>query len=322
MLQVERVGVNDDFFALGGDSLLATHFLAHLYETMHIEVEVSRLFEASTVGEMARHIETLIQAGQASRLPSAIVRVPRENGVAPASFAQERMWKQQHALPGLPFFNILYALRLTSAADAAVLERSINEIVRRHEILRTTFTVVDGRHVQVIAPQLNIPLLSDDLHALPGSRKQKAGRQIIQEEALHSFDLAKGPLIRARLVRLAEQEHLLLISMHQVICDGWSLGVFGNELAALYNAFSSGAESPLAPVSIQFADFAHWQRQLAVTFGNRCAAGLLARAISQSAARGEGRNRPSGADNRWPPHGAAGGGAAIEPGGSRQTVQP
>jgi len=261
VLQVERVGVNDDFFALGGDSLLATHFLVQLYETMHIEVEASRLFDASTVGEMARHIETLIQAGEAPRLPSAIVRVPRENSVAPASFAQERMWRQQHALRGLPFFNILYALRLTLAVDAAVLERSINEIVRRHEILRTTFPVVDGRHVQDIAPQLTIALLSDDLHALPESKRGTVGHQLIQEEVLHSFDLAKGPLIRARLVRLAEQEHLLLISMHQVICDGWSLGVFVNELAALYNAFSSGTESPLAPLSIQFADFAHWQRQ-------------------------------------------------------------
>ncbi len=122
----------------------------------------------------------------------------------------------------------------------AVLERSINEIVRRHEILRTTFAVVDGRHVQVIAPQLTVPLAFDDLRALPRSKKETIGHQLIQEELLHSFDLAKGPLIRARLVRLAEQEHLLLISMHQVICDGWSLGVFVEELVALYDAFSAG----------------------------------------------------------------------------------
>jgi acyl-CoA synthetase (AMP-forming)/AMP-acid ligase II/acyl carrier protein len=261
VLQVERVGVNDDFFALGGDSLLATQFVVDLHETLHVEVESTVLFEAPTVAEMTRHIESLIETGQASRVRSAILRVARENGVAPASFAQERFWKQQQALPGLPFFNILYALRLTGAVDAAVLERSINEIVRRHEILRTTFAVMDDRHVQVIAPQLTIPLLFDDLHTLRGSEKQEVGEQILQKEVIHSFDLAKGPLIRARLVRLDEREHLLLISMHQVICDGWSLGVLVNELAILYNAFSSGAESPLAPLSIQFADFAQWQRQ-------------------------------------------------------------
>ena len=137
-----------------------------MYEITQVELEVSRFFEAPTVAEMAHHLETLIQAGQAPRPSSAIVRVPREDGVAPASIAQERLWKLQHALPDIPFFNVLYALRLTSPVDAAVLERSINEIVRRHEILRTTFAVVDGRYVQVIAPQLTVPLAFDDLRAL------------------------------------------------------------------------------------------------------------------------------------------------------------
>jgi hypothetical protein len=221
---------------------------------------VSGLFAAPTVAEMAEHIETLIQAGQAPPPPAAIVRAPRENGIAPASIAQERSWKLQHALPDIPFFNILYALRLTSAVDATVLERSINEIVRRHEILRTTLAVVDGRHVQVIAPQLTIPLRYDDLHALPDAKKETAAHRLIQDEAVHCFDLAKGPLVRARLVRLAAQEHLLLVSMHQAVCDGWSLGVFVAELVALYDAFANRAASPLAPLAIQFADFAHWQR--------------------------------------------------------------
>jgi acyl-CoA synthetase (AMP-forming)/AMP-acid ligase II/acyl carrier protein len=260
VLQVERVGVNDDFFALGGDSLLATHFLVHLHEAMHIEVEASSLFEASTVGDMARHIETLIQAGPASRLPSAIVRVPRENGVAPASFAQERLWKLQQALPDIPFFNILYALRLTSAVDAAVLERCINEIVRRHESLRTTFILADGRTMQVIAPQLTVPLALHDLRALLPGEKESIGHELIQDELVHSFDLGNGPLIRTSLAHLDDREHLLFVSMHQTICDGWSLGVFVDELVALYDAFTDGRESPLAPLSIQYADFAHWQR--------------------------------------------------------------
>jgi acyl-CoA synthetase (AMP-forming)/AMP-acid ligase II len=259
ILQVEQVGIHDDFFALGGDSLLATRVLTHMYQITHLEVEVSRFFEAPTVAEMAHLLETLIQAGQARRASSAIVRVPREDGV-PASIAQERLWELQQALPGMPFFNILYALRLTAPFDMAVLERSINEIVGRHEILRTTFAVVDGRHVQVIAPQLTVPLPFEDLHALPESKKETVGHQIVREEAVHSFDLAQGPLFRARLVRLAEREHLLLITTHQIIGDGWSLGVLVDELAALYDAFSAREPSPLAPLSIQYADFAYWQR--------------------------------------------------------------
>jgi acyl-CoA synthetase (AMP-forming)/AMP-acid ligase II len=260
ILQVEQVGIHDDFFALGGDSLMATQFLTQLYDIMHLELEVSCLFEAPTLAEMADHLETLIQAGQVRRMSTAIVRASREDGV-PASIAQERLWRLQHAVPGVPFFNILYALRLMSPFDAAVLERSINEIVRRHEILRTTFAVVDGHHVQVIAPQLIVPLLFDDLHILPDLNKETVGHQVIQEELVHSFDLVQGPLFRVRLVRLAEREHLLLISMHQIVGDGWSLGVLVDELTALYDAFSAGAASPLAPLLIQYADFACWQRR-------------------------------------------------------------
>jgi acyl-CoA synthetase (AMP-forming)/AMP-acid ligase II len=260
VLQIEQVGIHDDFFALGGDSLLATQVLAHIHTILLLDVEVSCFFEAPTVAEMAQHLEALIDSGQARRLSSAIPRSAREDW-APASIAQERLCKLQHALPDLPFLNILYALRLTSSLDVAVLERSINEIVRRHEILRTTFDVRDSRHVQVIAPQLTVPLRFEDLHGLPESKMETAGHRLIQEEALHSFDLTRGPLLRARLLRMAEREHLLLITMHQVTCDGWSLGVLVEELTALYDAFSAGQQTPLAPLSIQYTDFARWQRQ-------------------------------------------------------------
>ncbi len=260
VLQIEQVGIHDDFFALGGDSLLATQVLAHIHTILLLDVEVSCFFEAPTVAEMAQHLEALIDSGQARRLSSAIPRSAREDW-APASIAQERLCKLQHALPDLPFLNILYALRLTSSLDVAVLERSINEIVRRHEILRTTFDVRDSRHVQVIAQQLTVPLRFEDLHGLPESKMETAGHRLIQEEALHSFDLTRGPLLRARLLRMAEREHLLLITMHQVTCDGWSLGVLVEELTALYDAFSAGQQTPLAPLSIQYTDFARWQRQ-------------------------------------------------------------
>jgi acyl-CoA synthetase (AMP-forming)/AMP-acid ligase II len=261
ILQLQEIGIHDDFFASGGDSLLATHVLAHVYNVTKIEFEASRFFEAPTVAEVAHHLEQVIKAGQGPQTPSTLVRAARENGVMPASAAQEHLCKLQHALPDIPCFNILYALRTTSPCDVAVLERSINEIVRRHEILRTTFSLIDGRCVQVIAPQLTVPLACNDLHAVSRAKKETVAHKLIQQEVLHSFDLAKGPLFRARLLRLAEQEYLLILSTHQVVSDGWSFGVLANELSALYDAFSSGAESPLTPLSIQFADFAFWQRR-------------------------------------------------------------
>jgi acyl-CoA synthetase (AMP-forming)/AMP-acid ligase II/acyl carrier protein len=260
LLDLDHIGIHDDFFVLGGDSLMAARLLLSIYEKLNVEIEVLRFFDGPTIAEVAHQIESLKNAGQARRLSSAIPRLPRK-GWMPASIAQARLCELQDALPDLPFLNILYALRLTSSLDAAVLERSINEIVRRHEILRTTLPVRDGRHVQVIAPKLTVPLRFEDLHRLPKSKMETAGYRLIQEEALHSFDLAQGPLIRARLLRLTKREHLLLISMHQVVCDGWSLGVLVEELTAFYDAFSAGERSPFAPLSIQYKDFAQWQRQ-------------------------------------------------------------
>ena len=259
ILRVEQVGVHDNFFASGGDSLSVAQVLACFYEITHVEVEVSRFFEAPTVAEMARHLETLIQSDQAGRPSPVIARVPRETEM-PASPAQERLWRLQQALPGIPLFNILYALRLMSAFDAALLEQSLNEIVRRHEILRTTFAVDDRGCVQIIAPQLAVRLTFDDLHGLSESETDGVGHEILQDEALHSFDLAHGPLLRVRLVRLTEREHLLLLTMHQIICDGRSLGVLANELTALYDALSGRRTEPLTTPSIQYADFAFWQR--------------------------------------------------------------
>jgi acyl carrier protein len=202
ILQVERIGIHDDFFALGGDSLLLTQVLAHIYDALHLELDASRFFAAPTIAETAHHLEALLEGGQIGRvLP--IPRVPRE-GQLPASVAQEQMWKMQQLLRGSPLFNVLCPLRLTEPCDAAILERSINEIVRRHEILRTTFAQADGHCVQVVAPQLSVRLVFDDLDAVPKSKKESVGHQIIQEEALRSFDLAQGPRLRARLMCLGD----------------------------------------------------------------------------------------------------------------------
>jgi acyl-CoA synthetase (AMP-forming)/AMP-acid ligase II/acyl carrier protein len=259
ILQVERVGINDNFFALGGDSLLVAHVVAHIYNTLHLEINVSCFFEAPTVAETAQYLEAMIQSGQIGR-PSSAVRLPRTDTV-PASIAQEYLWKLQRVLRDTPFFNVFCPLRVTSPLDTAILDRAINELVQRHEILRTTFADVEGQCIQVIAPRSSVHFTLDDLRALPYSKKKDVGNRAIQEEALHSFDLAEGPLFRIRLVRLAKQEHLLLITIHSIIVDGWSFAVLIAELFTLYDAFYCRAASPLAPLSIQYADFAHWQRR-------------------------------------------------------------
>ena len=261
ILQVEQVGIHDDFFASGGDSLLAIRVLAHVHELTGVEIGVSKVFEAPTIAEVASYLERLMHTRQPPSPDSALVRAARGGGMMPASIAQERLWNLQHALPDLPFFNIPYALRINSPCDPVVLERSLNELVRRHEILRTTFAIADGGCVQVIAPHRTIALAFDDLMGMPRSKKEKIAYELIQEELLQSFDLAAGPLIRARLLRFTKRQHLLVISMHRAICDGWSLGVLVDELMNLYDAFYARMESPLPPLPIQYADFADWQRQ-------------------------------------------------------------
>jgi len=161
----------------------------------------------------------------------------------------------------MPFLNVFCPLRLTSTFDPALLQRSVNDIVQRHEILRTTFTKVDGECVQVIAPELCVELPVEQLDALPRSKREMLGHLIIQEEALHSFNLTEGPLFRIRVVGLRKREHLLLITMHGIIVDGWSLGVLIEEIFTTYDALCTRSATPLAPLSIQFADFAHWQRR-------------------------------------------------------------
>ena len=212
--------------------------MTSINEKFRVEIELWRFFDGLTVAELARHIEGLNDAGQQPRPLSTIPRAAQLNGSAPASIAQEHLWELHHALPNLPFFNNLNVLRFTSPVDVALLERSINEIIRRHEILRTTFAVQGGQCVQVIAPHLNFALAFRDFKALSRSKKESLAHELLQQEALHSFDLAKGPLIRACLLRLDAREHLLLFSTHQTIFDGWSLRVFVDELVTIYDAFS------------------------------------------------------------------------------------
>src|SRR5215217_1019388 len=188
--------------------------------------------------------------------------VPRaDRDGAPLSFAQERLWFVDRLEPGSAVYNIPVEWRLGGALDEAALERALGEIVRRHEALRTTFREVDGSPVQVIAPFGGFTLRLDDLSGLADADREVEVRRRAGEEAARPFDLSAGPLFRAALLRLGEEDHVLLLSMHHIVSDGWSTGVLFRELSALYAAYLAGRESPLPELPVQYADYAVWQRE-------------------------------------------------------------
>ncbi|MBW4647611.1 MAG: amino acid adenylation domain-containing protein [Kastovskya adunca ATA6-11-RM4] len=181
--------------------------------------------------------------------------------VFPASFAQQRLWFLDQLFPGNTFYNVSAALRLTGVLNAAALEETFNEIVRRHEALRTTFRMLEGEPVQVIAPTLTLPLSVVDLRSASAIEQEAETRRLAIEERSRPFDLSQEPLLRVMLLQLAASEQVILLNLHHIVCDGWSIGVLIQELGALYTAFANNKRSPLAELPIQYADFAHWQRQ-------------------------------------------------------------
>ncbi|MDZ8086287.1 MAG: amino acid adenylation domain-containing protein [Nostoc sp. DedQUE12b] len=181
--------------------------------------------------------------------------------VFPASFAQQRLWFLDQLIPDNVIYNVPTVIRLTGSLKLAALEQTFNEIVRRHETLRTTFIVSDGQPLQAIAPSLTIPLSVLDLQQLPADEQEVKAKCIITAEIEHPFELSSGPLLRVILLVLSETEHILLLNMHHIICDDWSMGVLIRELGTLYAAFAQNQPSPLLELPLQYADFAHWQRE-------------------------------------------------------------
>jgi amino acid adenylation domain-containing protein len=257
VLRVERVGAHDGFFELGGHSLLATRVVSRVREVFGVELPLRTLFESPTVAGLADAVEALRRAGEPPLSP--VVPIDR-TGALQLSFAQERLWFIDRMEPGSPLYNVPAALRLSGALDAAALEGALGEIVRRHEALRTTFRQDGGDPAQEIAPFTGFALAMEDLSALDPDAREARARRRAAEEAVRPFDLTAGPLFRAALLRLDAEEHVLLLSMHHVVSDGWSIGVLLRELAALYGAFREGRPSPLGELPVQYADFAAWQR--------------------------------------------------------------
>ena len=255
LLGLDRVGVRDNFFDIGGHSLFATQLIARLRDTFAVEPSLREFIEEPTVAGLAKLVDREMAAGAGVKVPP-IGPAPRD-GPVPASFAQQRLWFLDQLQPGSAAYNIPTAVRLVGVLDVGLLRRALNEVVRRHESLRTTFAATGGVPFQVIAPEV---LLDVPIHQAGGGDPEVEALLLVAAEARRPFDLAVGPLIRASLIRVGEREHIVAVTIHHIVSDGWSVGVLIREVAALYDAFRAGKTSPLPDPVLQYADYAAWQR--------------------------------------------------------------
>ncbi|MGD9659469.1 MAG: amino acid adenylation domain-containing protein, partial [Methylocystis sp.] len=261
-LGLERVGIEDDFFELGGHSLLAVQVVSRIWREFERQLPLRSLFASPTIAGFAAQID--VDAGE-DALPE--IRPALRQGALPLSFAQQRLWFLDQLRPGDASYNIPAALRVTGDFDMAAFAFAVNEIVRRHEALRTTFVVRDGVAAQVIAPALEIATPIVDLSALDREMREAEALRLAGEEARRPFDLAAGPLLRVTTLDLGtcptrgERQRIVMFTLHHIVSDGWSSGVLIREFAALYEAFVAGRPSPLPDLAIQYADYAAWQRE-------------------------------------------------------------
>ncbi|WP_314413681.1 non-ribosomal peptide synthetase [Streptomyces sp. DSM 40484] len=255
VLGVERVGATDGFFDLGGHSLLATLAVSRIREAFGVEVSLAALFDAPTV----RGLASVLDRSARDAAPP-MTAVARDSALPlPLSFAQQRLWFLDQLEPGSPEYNMSTRLRLTGDVDVTALRAALDAVVVRHEVLRTRLVAdAEGVPHQLVDPPAPLPLRRLDVS--DGDDPRGDAEALIIEEALTPFDLAQGPLVRATLVRLAPDEHVLALSMHHVAFDEWSDRVLQRELLALYEAFRAGEPDPLPPLALQYADFAAWQR--------------------------------------------------------------
>nr|WP_256560316.1 non-ribosomal peptide synthase/polyketide synthase [Myxococcus dinghuensis] len=260
LLRVETVGPHDNFFALGGHSLIATQVVSRLRSTFGVELPVKALFDAPSVARLTEMVEeAMLHRTAAPRAPTA-QRLSRD-GELPLSFAQQRLWLLDQLQPGRAEYNIVGAMSLEGALDQEALRRALDHIVSRHESLRVTFHLSEGTPIQVVHPHAYWVLPLTDLTTVPPEALQQATERFIGEEASTPFELASGPLLRTHLLKLEERRHVLVLAMHHIVSDGWSLGVLRREVVETYEAFTSGRTPSLPPLPMQYIDFAAWQRQ-------------------------------------------------------------
>jgi amino acid adenylation domain-containing protein len=257
VLNVDRIGVHDSFFDMGGNSIKAILLTARTRKALRVHISVESVFQTGTISGMAQVAERAL--GEQTPLGKPIEAVDRA-GELPLSFAQQRFWYAYQLDPENVAHNLPLGLRLRGPLDIAALERTLDEVVRRHEVLRSWFPSQDGEPKQVIAPHLRIAPRLKDLSRLTKDKREIEMRTVIRNEVWRPFDVERGPLLRTMLVRLAQDDHALVLTFHHIVFDGWSAGILLRELAELYKAYRNGEAPRLAEPILQYADFAHWER--------------------------------------------------------------
>lgn len=288
LLGIAQIGIHDSFFEIGGNSLMATQLLSRMRKSFQSEIPLRAIFESSTIAQLARvvvahTVAAKVQPGPAGHMVESGMKSAAEAAPAPPeinreeahlallalprpkhlllSYAQQRLWFIDQLQGASAEYNLSDAVRQRGVLDRAALERAINTIVARHEVLRTHFIEVEGEPFQVIEPELQVHVSFEDLSGLDETAQQErvAAAQVYESE--QPFDLASGPLFRLKLLKLDDRQHVLLRTFHHIVFDGWSLGIFTRELNVLYEAFHDGRENPFPPLPIQYADFVLWQRR-------------------------------------------------------------
>ncbi|MHC2522916.1 amino acid adenylation domain-containing protein, partial [Rhizobium leguminosarum] len=258
LLGVERVGRHDNFFELGGHSLLAVRVLVRLTEALAVELPLAILFAKPTLADLALSVGEVLNGSGAQTAP-VIMPVGRD-GALPLSYSQQRLWFLSQLDEDSTNYNIPLGWRLQGRLERVAWRRSLDRLFARHEALRCTFVAgEDDPQVQILSGDRGLPVVEHDLRDRPDA--QAALLDLCQEEARTPFDLAREPLIRGRLIRLADEEYVFLLTQHHIVSDGWSMGVLVRELSSLYRAFEAGEDDPLPPLAIQYPDYAAWQRQ-------------------------------------------------------------
>lgn len=256
LLKVESVGISDDFFELGGHSLLAIKAVSRIRDIFGVDLQIQAMFEDPTIAGLSK-----ILAG-AKGLSGSIQRIEqrKRGGPSSLSFAQEQLWFLDQLAPGIPVYNIVDVIRIGGRYDGNAMRRAVNQLVCRHEILRTAFSDHDGQPLQVVAPTIDLVLADVDLSSLPEQEREREWSRVVREQGRKLFDLSQAPLLRGTAVHMSSHEHRLLLTIHHIVADEWSMELIQREINQLYEAFSQGRPTPLTELPIQYADFSSWQR--------------------------------------------------------------